>query len=71
MTSSTIANQSPAANSDIKRQRTVSLIKSDVQFAAHKAGLSYVSDQTPGMRPPLSTDMGKQLSDTSLRKGNP
>ncbi|MFZ6641803.1 DNA topoisomerase IB [Undibacterium sp. TC4M20W] len=30
--------------------QTVSLIKSDVQFAAKKAGLSYVSDQTPGIR---------------------
>lgn len=50
MTSSTIANRHPAANSGIKRLQTVSLIKSDVQFAAKKAGLSYVSDQTPGIR---------------------
>ena len=50
MTSSTIANRRPAADSGTKRLQTVSLIKKDVQFAAKKAGLSYVSDQTPGIR---------------------
>ncbi|MFZ6875982.1 DNA topoisomerase IB [Undibacterium sp. Di27W] len=49
MTSLTSAN-GRSTSSAIKSQQTVALIKSDVQFAAKKAGLSYVSDQTPGIR---------------------
>ncbi|MFZ6732254.1 DNA topoisomerase IB [Undibacterium sp. Ji42W] len=51
--------------------QTVSLIKSDVQFAARKAGLSYVSDQAPGIRRYAISRRGKTVFKYLTPQGKP
>ncbi|MFZ6656447.1 DNA topoisomerase IB [Undibacterium sp. TJN19] len=55
----------------MKRQKTVSLIKSDAQFAAKSAGLSYVSDQVPGIRRDVINRSGKTAFRYLTPQGKP